>query len=116
MHFPTLNTGYRVRIFLSSSSFLIRTPKGSAAQIYGNTGPDYAKYLVKVDNGIVEQFNATRGSPSYQTMLYEINSLLEGHHTLIMTNQPDANGQTFSVNYAVVTRYQDPSSSESKSP
>jgi hypothetical protein len=75
---------------------------GSAVQIYGTVGPSNGVYTVQLDGGNPSSFNASNRYPYMQVMLYEANNLVEGPHSVKLTNQPAVAGQKLNIDYASI--------------
>lgn len=82
---------------------------GDGVSLYGPVGPDGASYVIKLDNGPMNNFTTKQEFFTPQSLLYHAASLGSGSHNLTLTYQPNAPQQTFAIDYAAVFRTAAPS-------
>jgi hypothetical protein len=73
--------------------------KGDAVAIYGTAGPGHSRYSVLPPGRSPQQFDAARGIPSSQVLMYFGDHFGPGNHTVTLVN--DGPG-LFQIDYAVV--------------
>jgi len=66
-------------------------------------GPQHGPYSVQLDGGQAVTYNGTAFLPFYGVTLFHADSLGTGSHELIITNLPNTNGLTLSIDYALVS-------------
>ncbi|KAH8826582.1 hypothetical protein DL96DRAFT_1529951 [Flagelloscypha sp. PMI_526] len=75
--------------------------QGTGVSLFGAVGPNQASYSVALDGGPLKSFNAFKTDYYPEQMLYSIDRLASGDHTLTFTcNSSDQ--QSCAVDYAVV--------------
>ncbi|KAJ7860455.1 hypothetical protein B0H14DRAFT_2576663 [Mycena olivaceomarginata] len=77
--------------------------KGDAVAIYGTAGPGHSRYSVLPPGRSPQQFDAARGIPSSQVLMYFGDRFGPGNHTVTLVN--DGPG-LFQIDYAVCPYYE----------
>ncbi|CAK5272863.1 unnamed protein product [Mycena citricolor] len=86
------------------------TFKGDRAAVYGSIGSGGGPFTAQLDGATVQSFTTLRDvSPgvsgaTYVTnqMIYYVDGLSDGAHTLVLTSQPSATTQGLAIDYAIV--------------
>ncbi|KIJ67686.1 hypothetical protein HYDPIDRAFT_25166 [Hydnomerulius pinastri MD-312] len=73
-----------------------------AVTLFGATGPSNGPYTVQVDGGQANKYNATSFMANYGVALFHADNLGPGQHQMVVTNLPDTNGQSLSIDYATL--------------
>lgn len=76
---------------------------GSAVDLYGLVCSTCGEYWVSVDGATPVTLNAYNNAwTKPQTLMYMARNLVEGPHTITLTNLAATNGNMLNVDYAVV--------------
>ncbi|KAF9071661.1 hypothetical protein BDP27DRAFT_1218709 [Rhodocollybia butyracea] len=83
------------------ASFTYTFQVWDGVSLFGPVGPGYSSFSVQL-NGVSQEFTAQKSRNASQVMLYHVDSLGPGQHTLEVLVQPSATGQALAIDYAEV--------------
>ncbi|KAH7888794.1 hypothetical protein F5I97DRAFT_1935252 [Phlebopus sp. FC_14] len=100
VNFFSNGTGHTTESYNASATFIFTVRE--AITLFGATGPSNGPYSVQLDEGQAIKYNATTFTPLYGVTLFHADNLGSGQHEITVTNLPDTNGQSLSIDYAVL--------------